>query len=137
MKKVNLLLFAWAVALISVVGSLYFSNVRHFAPCVLCWYQRIAMYPLVLVILVGIVKRDVLVPYFVLPLSIVGGLIAVYHNLLYYRIIPDSIAPCEAGISCTTKYIEWSGFITIPLLSLVSFAIITVLMIIYQKSLND
>lgn len=133
--KNNIIYFAWISALFSTAGSLYFSEILGFPPCVLCWYQRIAMYPLVLIIGIGIIKKDKYIHYYVLPLSILGGIISVYHNLLYYKVLPDSIASCISGVSCTTKFIEWFGFVTIPFLSLLSFVIITVAMIIY-KNLN-
>lgn len=131
--KNNVLYIAWTTALVSVMGSLYFSEILGFPPCVLCWYQRIAMYPLVLILGIGIIKKDKYIHYYVLPLSIIGGIIAVYHNLLYYEILPDSISPCEAGVSCTTKFIEWFGFVTIPFLSLLSFVIIAIAILIYKK----
>lgn len=121
------------MAFTSMTGSLYFSEVLHFPPCILCWYQRIAMYPLVAIIAVGIIKKDKNLPYYVLPLSVIGGLIAGYHNLLYYQIIPESTAPCLTGISCTTKFIEWFGIITIPFLSFAAFTLITVCMVIYLR----
>jgi disulfide bond formation protein DsbB len=76
----------WSLGVASVFGSLYFSEVMNFAPCVLCWYQRILMYPLALILLVGIWKKDKNVDSYVLPFSILGFLIALYHNLLYYNI---------------------------------------------------
>ena len=88
---------SWIVAFVATVGSLFFSEVMELPPCVLCWYQRIAMYPLVLVIGVGIVLRDPRVKFYGVPLAIVGLLIAVYHNLLYYGVIPESITPLYAG----------------------------------------
>lgn len=91
------------------------------------------MYPLVYVLAVAIVSEDKRLKYYCLPLSITGLLIATYHNLLYYHIIPESIAPCTSGISCTTRQIEWLGFITIPLLSLVAFTITTFALIFYKK----
>lgn len=132
--KENLLLISWVVALVSMMGSLFFSNVLHFPPCVLCWYQRIFMYPLVLILGVGILRKDRNVAYYVLPLSVIGGVIALYHNLLYYNFIPESLAPCLTGVSCTTKFIEYFGFVTIPFLSLMSFVVITTCMILYKKS---
>lgn len=123
----------FAQALLATLGSLYFSEVLKFPPCVLCWYQRICLYPLVVIAFIGIIKKDKLFPLYVLPLSIGGLVIALYHNLLYYNIIPEAIAPCVSGISCTTKFIEYFGFVTIPFLSLLAFAIITVSMIIFQR----
>lgn len=120
-------------ALIATLGSLYFSEIMHLAPCVLCWYQRICLYPLVIITAVGILRKEKKLPLYVLPLSIIGLVISFYHNLLYYHILPESIAPCNAGVSCTTKLIEWLGFITIPLLAFIAFAIISLSMIIYLK----
>jgi len=131
--KRNALYLAWLGALAATLGSLYFQYGTGFPPCVLCWYQRIAMYPLVLLIPIGIARKDKSLPLYILPLSIIGAAVAVYHNLLYYKIIPESLAPCVLGISCTTKFIEWAGFITIPLLSLAAFTAITILMIIAWK----
>ena len=83
------------------------------------------MYPLVLILAVGILRKDKSVYVYALPLSAIGSLIALYHSLLYWKIIPESAAPCTAGISCTTKFIEWFGFVTIPFLSFAGFLLIT------------
>src|SRR3990167_11058634 len=98
--KKNLLQLALLQATLATTGSLIFSEVLKYPPCVLCWYQRIFMYPLVVILAVGIWKKDKNLPYFVLPLSIIGGIIAIYHNLLYYGLIPESNAPCVLGVSC-------------------------------------
>ncbi len=132
--KTYWLYIAWTITIIAVLGSLYFSEIRHFPPCVLCWYQRICIYPLVTILLVGILKKDSLVHLYALPLSIIGLIISFYHNLLYYNIIPESLAPCVNGISCTTKYVEYFGFVTIPLLSFLTLAIITFSVIMYARS---
>ncbi len=124
---------AWTIALLATLGSLYFSNIRHLPPCVLCWFQRIFMYPLILIIGIGIVKKDKNLSDYALPLSIIGILISLYHNLLYYKILPESVAPCTNGISCTTFQINYLGFITIPLLSFIAFAFINLFLIIYRK----
>lgn len=91
------------------------------------------MYPLVIILAVGIVVKDVKVAVYGLPFALVGLGIAIYHNLLYYHFIPESIAPCTSGISCTTRQIEWAGFITIPFLSLVAFISISTCLLIYWK----
>src|SRR5688500_7739810 len=108
----TLVFCSWLLSLIATVGSLFFSEVMKFPPCVLCWYQRICMYPLVLVLLGGLFPFDRRVVKFSLPLSLVGLGIAIYHNRLYYNILPESAAPCRQGISCTTVFFEWLGFIT-------------------------
>lgn len=117
---------AWVAALVGVVGSLIFSEVMDFPPCVLCWYQRIAMYPLVFVIGAGIVMRDNRVKFYSLPLALVGLAISIYHNLLYFGVITEALTPCTEGVPCTVKQIEWLGFITIPLMGLAGFAAITI-----------
>ncbi len=134
--KKNALYLAWAGALIAMLGSLYFSEVADFPPCVLCWYQRITMYPLVVIVGLAIYKksREMLLPAFVL--AGIGWLISVYHNLLYYEILPEAAAPCVAGISCTTKFIEWFGFVTIPLLAFAGFTSFLILLIIHWRSTN-
>ena len=129
----NLLYLAWIIALIATVGSLFFSEVMQLPPCVLCWYQRIAMYPLVLIIGVGIVTRDSRMKNYALPLCLIGLAISIYHNLLYYGLIPESITPCTEGISCTSRQIEWLGFITIPLMALSAFIGVALCLIFYKK----
>jgi disulfide bond formation protein DsbB len=133
-KKLSLLGIAFIQALASMVGSLYFSEIRNFAPCLLCWYQRIAMYPIVVILGVALYTDDEHAPKYVLPLSLIGVGIAIYHNLLAYGVIPEAIAPCRLGVSCTTTYVSYLGFITIPFLSLVAFIVITICMLLMLKS---
>jgi disulfide bond formation protein DsbB len=124
---------AWIIALVATVGSLFFSEVMQLPPCVLCWYQRIAMYPLVLIIGTGIILRDARVKHYALPLCLIGLAISIYHNLLYYGLIPESITPCTEGVSCTSRQIEWLGFITIPLMALTAFVGVALCLILYKK----
>jgi disulfide bond formation protein DsbB len=121
----NALYIIFTQALIAMFGSLFFSEAMNLPPCLLCWYQRIAMYPLVVIAAVGILRDDRRAYQYGLPLSIAGMALAIYHNLLYYAVIPEVAAPCRLGVSCTTKTIEWLGFVTIPLLSLAAFTLIT------------
>ncbi len=127
----------WVLAIAATGGSLFFSEVMELPPCVLCWYQRIAMYPLVVIIAAGIVLGDAKWKWYALPLSLVGLGFAVYHNLLYYHIIPESLAPCMEGISCTSRQIEWLGFITIPLMSLTAFLLMTIGLLLYRPRPNE
>ncbi len=129
----NVLYIAWATALAATAGSLYFSEAAGYLPCMLCWYQRIAMYPLVAILLVGILAKDAKAWMYGLPIALVGWGIAFYHNLLYYKILAESDATCRAGVSCTTEYIEWLGFLTIPLLSLLAFTVIIICLLIQRK----
>lgn len=126
--------FSLVTALLATSGSLFFSEIMKLPPCILCWYQRIAMYPLIIIIAIGIILQDKKFSFYSVILSIIGLAIAFYHNLLYYHIIPESLSPCVQGISCTSRQIEWFGFITIPLLSLISFILISVFLIYFIKT---
>jgi disulfide bond formation protein DsbB len=128
---------AWFGTIVGTLGSLYFSEIAKYPPCVLCWYQRICMYPLAIIIPIAIVNRDRKLYQYVLPLSLIGLGISIYHNLLYYKILPEAAAPCLAGVSCTTKFIEWFGFLTIPLLAGLGFLGITILMILFRKRVRS
>lgn len=119
---------AWVPALVATLGSLYFSEVAGFIPCAYCWYQRILMYPLVVLILVGIIKQDELLPNYVLPLSVIGILMSTYHYLTQWGIFGDSTA-CAAGTPCSIRYINWFGFVTIPFMALTAFVLITIFML--------
>ncbi len=131
-----LLFISWVISAVSTVGSLFFSEVMMLPPCILCWYQRICMYPLSILLFVGVMKADRTFS-FTFPLALIGWLIAIYHNLLYYKILPESASPCVKGISCTTVQLEWLGFITIPLLSLIGFSLILLLLILFRIKHED
>lgn len=136
-KKWFLVFSAWGIAAVSTLGSLFFSEVMKLPPCILCWYQRICMYPLVVLFLTGLFSVDKGVLKYSFPLVFIGWGIAVYHNLLYYHILPESASPCVQGISCTTVQINWLGFITIPLLSLTAFTLIAFILILLQKAFRE
>ena len=127
------MLLLWLVSLVATLGSLFFSEVMGLPPCVLCWYQRICMYPLVVISSVALVTRDRRGATYAWPLALVGVVVAAYHNLLYYHLIPDSITPCATGVSCTDRQIEWLGFITIPLLALTAFVMVVGCLLWFQS----
>jgi len=129
-----ILYVAFAQALVATLGSLFFSEVMMLTPCKLCWYQRILMYPLTVILAVGILRKDKRVWQYVLPLSILGWITALYHVLLYYGVIAENLVPCAMGVSCTTRYIAWFGFLSIPLLSLVAFSVINICMYLWIKT---
>lgn len=112
---------SFALALGATLGSLFAGEVLGYPPCALCWYQRIAMYPLALVFFVALWSGDRGYARYSLPLCALGAALAVYHNLLYYGVIPETISPCGQGVSCTERQVELLGFVTLPLLSLVTF----------------
>ncbi len=121
------LLAAW----IATLGSLYFSEIAGFVPCKLCWVQRIFMYPLAAILLVAVVRRDDDVPYYVLPLSLIGMGVSTYHYLLQKTDLFTESTVCAGGVPCSIDYINWLGFITIPFLALTAFVIITISMVFF------
>ena len=134
----TLLFLCWLLVSVSATISVFFSSVLEYQPCVLCWYQRICLFPLVLILPAGLFPTfDRSVIKYALPLSIAGGLTAFYHSLLYAGIIPDSIQPCSKGVSCTEKYIELFGFISIPMLSFFAFSILVALLIILKRRTSE
>ena len=126
----NSLYIALLAAWIAMCGSLYFSEVKGYIPCTLCWYQRILMYPLTAILAVGLLRRDWHLPYYVLPLSVFGLGVSTYHYLLEKTDIFVGSTACRQGVSCTTQWINWFGFVTIPFLALVAFLIISIMSVI-------
>ncbi len=130
-----LIFFSWLIAAVSTLGALFLSEVMGLAPCVLCWYQRIFMFPLVFILAAGLFPFDPKVVRYALPLAFAGLLVAVFHLLLTAGVIPETMTPCVQGIPCAKVQIEWFGFLTIPLLSAISFFTIHLLLIAsYLKS---
>jgi len=127
---------AWLVAAVSVAGALFFSEVMALPPCVLCWYQRIFMFPLAILLPLGLFPLDARVVRYTLPLALAGTAVAVYHMLLVLRVIPESAAPCSRGVPCGEVQIEWLGFVTIPLLSAIAFGAITALLVIGHRKID-
>ena len=124
----SILFSCWLLVSVSATISIFFSSVLEYQPCVLCWYQRICLFPLVLILAAGLFPAfDKSVIKFALPLTIAGGLTAFYHTLLYAGIIPENLQPCSKGVSCTEKYFELFGFVSIPMLSFLSFSTLTAL----------
>lgn len=129
-----LLFLCWLQVTVSATISLFFSSVLEYEPCVLCWYQRICLFPLIFIFAAGLFPAfDKSVIKYALPLTIAGGVTALYHALLYAGIIPENIQPCSQGVSCTEKYIELFGFISIPMMSFFAFSILTALLITLKR----
>lgn len=119
-----LLLLAWLASLAGTLGSLFFSEVMQLQPCLLCWYQRIAMFPLVLVLGIGVHREDAGSVLYGLGLAGLGWAVAGYHFLLYSGWIPENLQPCSKGVSCAEVDLRIAGFLTIPLMSLFAFTVI-------------
>jgi len=123
--------WAWGVALIAMAGSLYFSDVAHLSPCLLCWYQRIAMYPLVFVLGVGLVRTEPSVWRYGLPLAVVGLAIAAYHVTIQWMPSLD-VGACSVGAPCSGRYLAVFGFISIPTLAGAAFLLIISLLLLLR-----
>jgi disulfide bond formation protein DsbB len=121
------LVLAGIVAVVATLGSLYFSEVANFVPCVLCWYQRIAMYPLALLLPLAVLLRRTDVGALLLPLPVIGGAIAVYHYQLEW--FPHQSEPfCSQGVPCSVRWFLELGYVSLPLLSLTAFTAIAALL---------
>ena len=122
------LTMAWAVALVATAGSLYYSEVAGYVPCEFCWYQRIAMYPLALILGIAAWRKDHGVRRYVLPLAGAGAALSVYHYLMQH--FPSLAASsCDASAPCTAAWVWRFGFVSIPLMALACFATIAWLML--------
>ena len=127
----NYLSFGFLIAASALIGSLFLSEILHFPPCDLCWYQRSFMYPQAFLFGVALWKGDRGVDKYILPLSIVGLVIAVYH---YIGQLNPLILPCtNAAVSCADKQFELLGFITIPFMSGAAFLSLILLTLIKKK----
>jgi disulfide bond formation protein DsbB len=126
-------LLAWIIALTAMLGSLFFSEIMAFEPCKLCWIQRICMYPLVLLLGIASYRNERWIIPYALPLSIIGGCFSAYHYMEEKIPWLAKVLPCRVGIPCNVDYIDWLGFITIPLLALAAFVLITVFLWMGKK----
>ena len=118
---------AWVVALVATLGILYYSEIADFIPCRLCWYQRIAMYPLAVLLLLAALRKDIRGgAIYAIPLALVGMGVAIYHIYIEYN--PEAeTAGCKIGASCAVKWIEELGYVTLPVLALTAFAAVLAL----------
>lgn len=119
---------AWVVALIATAGALFLGEVMGKAPCVLCWYQRIAMFPLVLILGLGLLEADGRSRRYALPLAWAGWGLALYHCLVFWGVVSEALAPCGKGSSCADADVQVAGVVPIPLLSLIAFTAILLLL---------
>ncbi len=116
---------AAAIAAVATGGSLLLSEVAGYVPCTLCWYQRIAMYPLVVIVGIAAMRRDREVWRTVLPITVIGSAISVWHILIERN--PQWAGPCEADAPCSLKWVEEFGFLTLPTMALIAFIAVSVL----------
>ena len=123
---------AWLVSIVATLGSLYFSEVRGFIPCELCWFQRVFMYPLTIVLGIATYQGDRSIARYVLPLTVIGGSISTIHYLMQRGVIHWDAA-CSPAAPCTAIWINWWGFVTIPFLAGTAFVLITLFLAFAAK----
>lgn len=130
----NFLFFAWAISIIATFGSLYFSEIKQYEPCELCWYQRILMYPFTVILGIAVMKKDYRISLYTMILAGIGALISTYHYLIQkVTFFTDHAAAC-GRVPCTGSYINWFGFITIPFLAGTAFILIFICSYIVWKN---
>ncbi len=128
---------AAVVAATCMAGSLYFSEVANFIPCTLCWYQRIAMYPLVVILTIAAVRHDRAIRYYVVPLASIGAVISLYHYIVEW--IPDAeTGVCSATIPCSVQWFDAVfGFVSLPFMALCGFALIISLVTLRPQEIES
>jgi disulfide bond formation protein DsbB len=133
-KPWNYLFFAWIFATSGTVISLFFSEIVQLPVCVLCWYQRIALYPLVIMLPLALFPFDVSITRYASPLVIFGWFVALFHVFVVAGIIPEAAQPCVQGIPCSESHFNLLGFINIPVMSLITFSLLGLLLFLAKKS---
>ena len=120
---------AWVVATVATIGSLYFSEIEGYIPCNFCWYQRILMYPLVIILGIATARKDFNQIIYVLPISIIGMGISSFHYAIQKTDWFEHTGNACGIVPCDAQYINWLGFITIPFLAFIAFTLITLILI--------
>ena len=128
----NALWLGWLVAAVCMGGSLYFSDVAHFVPCELCWYQRICMYPMAVVLLIAAIRKDTGIWRYALPPLVIGVAVAIYHTQL--QAFPDQHSFCSATIPCNVRYVWEFGFVSLPFMALAGFCFIIAMVLLARAT---
>ncbi|MGB1238077.1 MAG: disulfide bond formation protein B [Pseudomonadales bacterium] len=126
------LLLAWITALAATLGALFIGEIMGQTPCNLCWYQRIAMFPLALILGIACLRSDVEISRYALPLAVTGAVIALYHSLSYAGVITKSIVPCGAT-SCSGSGMTIFGVVPLPYLSALCFGALCLFLALSYK----
>ena len=136
-KLENSLLFIWLTSLVATLGSFYFSEIRQYEPCELCWYQRILMYPILILTTVAYIQKNVRIAVTTAVFSCIGGAISLYHYGIQKLDFLTETAPACGRVPCTGQYINWFGFITIPFLALTAFILIAITSFYMMKQIKE
>ncbi len=126
------LAWAWVVATAATASSLYLSDVVGLVPCLFCWYQRIAMYPLVVILGVGTLRGDAGVWRYALPVAAIGILFSAYHVALQFQPTLD-VGACTSGVPCSARYLAVFGFVSIPFMAGAAFLSIIALLLLVRR----
>ena len=130
-----ILVAAWMVALSASFGALFIGEVMGQTPCLLCWHQRVFMFPLAIVLGIACYRNDTDIWRYTLPLAIVGCLLAAFHSLLYFGVVSEAMVPCSsAGPSCASADMTILGGVPIPLLSLAAFSLVAIVLALIPRS---
>lgn len=127
------LLCAWLVSIVATGSAVFIGEVMGMTPCVLCWYQRIAMFPIALVLGMSLYAEDRRGAVYALPMALIGLVIAGYHSLLVAGLVPQAWIPCSAGVSCANQKLSIFWGLELPWLSFASFAAIAALLFVYLR----
>ena len=130
---VQALQLAFVVALVATIGSLWLSEGAHFVPCRLCWYQRIAMYPMSVILGIAAWRRDVSVRVYALPVVAIGATISIWHMLIERFPSLESASSCDPANPCSLIWVERFGYLTIPTMALSAFTLIATLLLLAPK----
>lgn len=129
------LLVAWVVALAATLGAVFIGEVMGQEPCRLCWWQRVAMFPLAPMLGIALLVDDRAAWRYALPLALAGGAVAAWHSGLYLGLIPEPIEPCSrTGPSCTSDAMTIAGVVPLPVLSLAAFSLVAAALVVVARS---
>lgn len=125
---------AWGIATLSTLAALFIGEIMGQIPCLVCWYQRIFMFPLAIILGIAAFRSDLSVWRYAIPLAGIGAVLAFYHSLLYIGVISESLSPCSQGVSCASADMAIFGVLPLPILSLGSFLSIAALIHFSRRS---
>lgn len=130
------IIFAFIVSLVGMLGSLTYSDIIGYEPCKFCWFQRIFLYPQVLILGMALFKKDKSIVPYVFGMSAIGAFIALYHYLMQLGVAPAICDAVGVSISCSKLFVMSLGYITIPLMAFTAFLLIILLMLVSKKANN-
>lgn len=133
----NLLIFIWTVALVATLGSLYYSEIKGYTPCLYCWYQRILMYPIVLIAGIALFQKNSRIALTTAVFSLLGGLLSAYHYATQKISFFQEHAGTCGDVPCTAQYVNYLGFITIPFMAFVAFACVFIASVLMSKQQKE